>query len=85
MSDNFMNVVMGESSNVQIINFFSLTVKQKIAFYSILPVKISMVIITNVTGNLSWIFPKIPLIIPFDRGHEYCWPSEPSTLSFSVQ
>ena len=63
--DNSMNVVMEESSITQIINFFSLTVKQRVAFHDILPVRIPLV---NITGKLQRSSRLIPLIIPFDRG-----------------
>ena len=45
------DAVMGESHTLQIINFFSLTVKQKGIFTRTLPVKISLVIINKVIGN----------------------------------
>jgi len=72
MSDNSINVVMGGSSILQIINFFSLTLKQKGIFTQTLPVKISFVIVNKVTGKLPHTFMLERLIIPFDRGREYC-------------
>jgi len=66
--DNSMNVVMEESSIIQIINFFPLTVKQKVVFHHILPVRIPLVFIINITGKLPHLTRLVPLIIPFDRG-----------------
>ena len=68
MSDNSMNVVMEESNIFQIINFFSLIIKQRVAFHHILLVRISSILIVNITCNLSRSSRLIPLIIPFDRG-----------------
>jgi len=67
MSDNSINVVMGESNIIQIINFFSLTVKQKVAFY-IIYVRILLILIINITGKLSRSSRMMPLIILFDKG-----------------
>ena len=67
-SDNSMNVVMGESSIIQIINFSSFMVKYRVAFYHILPVRILLVLIVNITGKLPRSSKPVPLIIPFNRG-----------------
>ena len=76
-SENLRDVVMGEPHTLQIINFSSLTVKQKGVFTRTLPVK-SLVIINKVTGKLPHKFMLVHLIIPFDRGRESCCPTEPS-------
>ena len=65
---------MGEPHSLQSINFFSLTVKQEGIFTRSLPVKISLVIINKVIGKLPHTFMLVHLIIPFDRGREYCCP-----------
>ena len=67
MSDNFMNAVMRKSSIIQIINYFSLTVKQRVAFHHILPIRIPLILIVNITGKLSHSFRLVPLRIPFDK------------------
>ena len=59
---------MGEPHILQIINFSSLTVKQKGVFTRTLLVKISLVIVNKVTGKLPHTFMLVRLIIPFDRG-----------------
>ena len=69
---DFRDAVMREPHNLQSINFFSLTAKPKGTFTQILPVKISLVIINKVIGKLSHTFMLVRLIIPFDRGREYC-------------
>ena len=69
---NLRDVVMGEPHSLQSINFFSLTVKPKGIFTQTLPVKISLVIINKVIGKLPHTFMLVRLIIPFDRGREYC-------------
>ena len=71
-SENLKDAVMGESHTLQIINFFSLTVKQKGIFAQTLRVKISLVIINKVIGKLPHTFMRVRLIISFDRGREYC-------------
>jgi len=71
-SEDSKDAVMGEPHTVQIINFSSLTVKQKSIFTQTLPVKISLIIINKVIGKLPHTFMLIRLIIPFDRGREYC-------------
>jgi len=43
-----------------------------VAFLQTLPIRIPLVIIIKVTGKLLCIFRMIHLIIPFDRGCEYC-------------
>jgi len=52
--------------------------KQKGVFTQTLPVKISLVVVNKVTCKLPHTFMLVHLIISFDRGHEYCWPTEPS-------
>ena len=63
---------MGEPHILQIINFSSLTVKQKGVFTWTLPVKISFVIVNKITGKLPHTFMLVCLIIHFDIGREYC-------------
>ena len=70
--ENLRDIVMGEPHTLQIINFSSLTVKQKGVFTRTLPIKISLVIINKVIGKLPHTFMLVRLIIPFDRGREYC-------------
>ena len=71
ISENLKNIVMGEPSILQFINFSFITVKQMRVFPQTLPVRISLVIIIKVTGTLVHTF-RIHLIIHFDRGREYC-------------
>ena len=71
-SEGLRDAVIGEPHTLQIINFSSLTVKQKGVFTWTLPVKISLVIINKVIGKLLHTFMLVRLIIPFDRGGEYC-------------
>ena len=68
VSDNSMNVIMGESSIIQINNFSSLTVQQRVAFRQILLVRIPLVLIVNITGKLPHSSKLVSLLIPFDRG-----------------
>ena len=68
VSDNSMNVVMREFNIIQIINFFSLTTQQRIAFHHILPVRIPLVLIVNITGKLPSSSKPVPVIIPFNKG-----------------
>jgi len=70
-SEVLRDTVMGEPHTLQMINFSSLTVKQKGIFTQTLPVKISLIIINKVIGKLPHIFMLVRLIIPFDRGREY--------------
>jgi len=53
ISDNSMNVAMGESSIIQIINFSSFTVKYRLATHHILPVRVPLVLIVNITCKLN--------------------------------
>ena len=72
ISKDLRNVVIRDPHILQIINFSSLTVKQKGVFTQTLPVKISLISVNKVTGKLPHTFILVRLIIPFDRGCEYC-------------
>jgi len=65
------NAVMGESNTLQLINFSPLRLN-KAAFHQILHVRISLVIVMNVTCKLPRIFTMIPIIDFVDRGRKYC-------------
>ena len=71
MSDNSMNANIEESHTLQFINFSTITVRQRGTFSQPLPIR-SLDIITNVIGKLSCSFTIMHLIIPFDRGCDYC-------------
>ena len=72
VSENLRNVVMREPHILHIVNFFSLTVKQKGVITRTLHVKISLIIVNKITGKLPHTFILVHLIIPFDRDREYC-------------
>ena len=64
------DVVMRESSSQQVTQFFSITVKPRGAFHLFLPVRISLVLIIEITGKLPYTLRMRHLIIPFDRGRK---------------
>jgi len=72
ISENLKDVVIGESNILPIINFSFIKVKQMGAFSQTIRVRISFVIIIKVTSKLPRTFRIIHLMIPFDKGHEYC-------------
>ena len=71
ISKIFEVAIMGESNTLQLINFSPLRLN-KAAFHQNFHVRISLVIVMNVTCKLPRIFTMIPIIIFVDRGRKYC-------------
>jgi len=72
MFDSSMNIDMEEFHTLQFINFSFITVRQRGTFPQPLRVRRFLDIITKVIGKLPCTFIMVRIIIPFDRGCEYC-------------